>query len=280
MRHSWQQPSGVRWLSSAGLAALLFVMPSAAGAQYGAPELESTVPAENYRVELAGTIWNPNLAGIISSQKFGIIGSQIDFVDDLGFDRTRFRDMRMVLRPSRKAKFRVQYTPVTYTAETSLRRDILFNGQKFPLNLPLQSQFDWKVWRFGFEYDLIYRSRGFIGLLIEGRYTQMNAELASPLATEFTRVQAPLPAIGLVGRAYPLPELAINFEVSMFRVPSGSIPDVEANYYDWDVHGTMNLNRFVGLQVGWRRMTNFLQVEDDTGDVKFQGIWFGGAVRY
>jgi hypothetical protein len=108
----------------------------------------------------------------------------------------------------------------------------------------------------------------------------MNAELASPLATEFTRGKAPLPAIGLVGRAYPLPELAINFEVSMFRVPKGSIPDVEANYYDWDIHGTMNLNRFVGLQVGWRRMTNFLQVEEDTGDVKFQGIWFGGAVRY
>jgi hypothetical protein len=280
MRLSWQLPSVVRRLLPTGLAALLLVMPSLAGAQYGAPELDSTVPAENYRVELAGTIWNPNLAGIISSQKFGIIGSQIDFVDDLGFDRTRFRDMRVVLRPSRKMKFRVQYTPVTYTAETSLKRDILFNGQKFPLNLPLQSQFDWKVWRFGLEYDFIYRSRGFVGVLIEGRYTQMNAELASPLATEFTRVKAPLPAIGLVGRAYPLPELAINFEVSMFRVPKGSIPDVEANYYDWDIHGTMNLNRFVGLQVGWRRMTNFLQVEEDTGDVKFQGIWFGGAVRY
>jgi hypothetical protein len=272
--------SGIRRFSLAWLAALLILTPSRAAAQYGAPELAATIPAEDYRVELAGTLWNPNLSGVISSQKFGIIGSQIDFVDDLGFARTRFKDMRVVLRPGRKSRFRIQYTPVSYTAETSLKRDITFNGQKFPVSLPLQSQFDWKVWRFGYEYDIIYRSRGFIGVLVEGRYTQMNAELASPLATEFTRVTAPLPAIGLVGRAYPLPELAINFEVSMFRVPEGSIPDVEANYYDWDIHGTMNLNRFVGLQVGWRRMTNFLDVEEDMGDVKFQGIWFGGAVRY
>jgi hypothetical protein len=108
----------------------------------------------------------------------------------------------------------------------------------------------------------------------------MSAELASPLMTEFTKVSAPLPAIGIVGRAYPIPEVALNFEVSMFRVPEGSIPDVEANYYDWDIHGTVNLHRSVGLQVGWRRMTNFLIVEDDSADVKFQGLWFGAALRY
>jgi hypothetical protein len=27
-------------------------------------------------------------------------------------------------------------------------------------------------------------------------------------------------------------------------------------------------------------MTTFLSVEQDLGDVKFQGIWFGAALRY
>jgi hypothetical protein len=280
MRFSWQRSSGPRQIRSVGLAAVMLVTPAVAAAQYGAPELGTSVAGEQYHVEFAGTIWNPDLQGVISSQRLGIIGSDVDFIDDLGFKRTRFKDMRIVLRPGRKSRFRIQYTPVTYTAETNLRRDIIFNGQKFPLNLPLQSQFDWKVWRFGYEYDVFYRERGFIGVLLEGRYTQMTAELASPLTTEFTKVKAPLPAIGVVGRAYVIPEVAVNFEVSMFRVPEGSIPDVEANYYDWDIHGTFNLHRHVGLQVGWRRMTNFLTVDEDTGDVKFQGLWFGGALRY
>ena len=77
-----------------------------------------------------------------------------------------------------------------------------------------------------------------------------------------------------------IPELALNFEMSMFRVPSETFEDVEANYYDWNIHGTFNVNRYVGLQVGWRRLTNFLVVEDDSADVKFQGLWFGGALRY
>lgn len=262
------------------LIAIVLSMPAGAWAQYGAPELNPGVPAEQYHFEVAGTIWNPNLSGVISSQRLGIIGSNVDFVDDLGFERTSFADLRIVLRPSKKSRFRIQYTPVEYTAETNLKRDLVFNGQTFPLALPVQSEFDWKVWRFGYEYDFFYHERGFIGALIEGRFTQMTAELASPLQTEFTKVQAPLPAFGIVGRGYPIPELAINFEVSMFRVPSETFPDVQANYYDWDIHGTFNVHRSVGLQVGWRRMTNFLVVDDDSADVKFQGLWFGGAVRY
>ena len=106
----------------------------------------------------------------------------------------------------------------------------------------------------------------------------MTADLASPLDLGVHERQAPLPAIGVVGRAYVLPEVAINFEMSTFRVPEGSIPDVEANYYDWDIHGTVNVSNNVGLQIGWRRMTNFLAVESDIGDIKFQGLWFGAAL--
>jgi hypothetical protein len=279
MRISWQRASIRRAWRVAALAAVMNAAPALAAAQYGS-ELGSAVPGEQYHFEVSGTLWNPDLSGVISSQRLGIVGSEIDFIDDLGFERTRFKDVRFVLRPSRKSRFRIQYTPITYVAETSLRRDITFNGQTFPLNLPLQSQFDWKVWRFGYEYDVFYHERGFVGLLLEGRYTQMTAELASPLMSEFTRVKAPLPAIGVVGRAYVVPDVAVNFEMSMFRVPEGAIPDVEANYYDWDIHGTFNVHRHVGLQVGWRRMTNFLTVEEDSGDVKFQGLWFGGALRY
>lgn len=264
----------------AGLAAVVLSMPAMAAAQYGAPELGAAVPAEQYHVEVSGTLWNPDLSGIISSQRLGVLGSNVDFVDDLGFEQTRFKDVRIVLRPSRKSRFRIQYTPIQYQAETSLKRNIIFNGATFPVNLPVQSEFDWKVWRFGYEYDVFYHERGFVGVLLEGRYTQMTAELASPLITEITKVRAPLPAIGVVGRAYPIPEVAINFEMSMFRVPEEAIPDVEANYYDWDIHGTINLHPKVGLQVGWRRMTNFLVIDNDSADVKFQGLWFGGALRY
>ena len=281
MRFSCSWSPCRRAFNAVSLMAALLILPALAHGQYGAPELGgTTVPGEQYRFEFSGTLWNPDLQGVISSQRLGIIGSQVDFIDDLGFERTRVKDMRIVLRPSRRAKVRVQYTPIEYESETSLRREIVFNGQKFPLALPVQSEFDWKVWRVGFEYDVFYHERGFVGVLMEGRYTKMTAKIASPLMTEFTEVAAPLPSIGVVGRAYVIPEVALNFEMSMFRVPDGAIQDIQANYYDWDIHGTVNLSRHVGLQVGWRRMTSFLAIDNDTGDVKFQGIWFGAALRH
>lgn len=267
------------------LAALVVFAPASAFAQYGAPDASSTAVGENYHVEFSGNFWNPDLFGQISSEQFGLVGTKIDFLDDLGFAKTRFRDMRIVLRPSKKAKFRIQYTPIEYEAETTFKRNIVFNGISFPLSVPVESAFAWKVWRFGYEYDFLYKSRGFVGLLLEGRYTQMDARLAtnSPLfssqISEFATAKAPFPAIGVVGRAYVLPEVAINFEVSGFKLPDVD-PKYKADYFDWDIHGTVNITNNFGVQVGWRKMTTLLVIEDDSGDLRFQGLWFGGAVRY
>jgi hypothetical protein len=225
------------------------------------------------------------LFGVISSEQFGIVGSQIDLLGDLGYTKTRFKDLRIVLRPSKKSRFRIQYTPIQYEAETSLAREVVFNGIKFPLAVPIESQFSWKVWRFGYEYDFLYKPRGFVGMIVEGRYTtaeariKTNTPIFSPAYDEYNKQSAPLPAFGVVGRAYPLPELAINFEVTGFKLPNVD-PKYQAKYFDWDINGTVNVTNNVGLQIGWRKITNFMVIEKDSGDVRFQGLWFGAALRY
>jgi hypothetical protein len=124
-----------------------------------------------------------------------------------------------------------------------------------------------------------------VGVLLEARYTQLQARLMTntpfftPALEAEVTAKAPLPAIGLVGRAYVLPNVALNVEVSGFRVPRID-DEVEANYLDWDLHGTVNLNEHVGVQVGYRRMSTYLATADDEGDLKFRGMWFGGALRY
>lgn len=237
------------------------------------------VLGEDYHAELAFTFWGTNPAGSISSEQLEIVGSEIDFVGDLGFEATRFRDMRIVLRPGKKHRFRIQRTPLSYTSEAVFSREIVFNGISFPVSVPVNTQLDWKVWRIGYEYDFLYLPRGFLGALVEVRYTEMEATLATIGIEEFTRATAPLPAFGMVGRVYVIPEVALNFEVTGFSLPDVD-PKYEANYFDWDIHGTVNLTNNVGLQVGWRRMTTYLSIENDIGDVKFQGMWFGGAIRY
>ena len=272
-RLSWRRGGTIALLAAAAIA-----MPALAHAQFENTPAP-TVVGEKYHVEAMFSFWRPDVQGIISSEQFGIPADKIDFKSDLAFEQKRFGDMRFVLRPGKKHRFRFQYTPISYAAETNLRRPIVFNGQRYDIALPVASEFEWKVWRLGYEWDAFYTSRGFVGVLFDVRQTRMTAHLASPIVDEFTSASAPLPALGLVGRAYPMRNLAINFEVSGFRLPNID-PDYVGSYYEWDIHGTFNVNENLGLQGGWRRTTTYLGIKEDIGDLKFQGIWFGAAVRY
>lgn len=269
----------------AGVLGVTLLVPATARAQYSAPEMGSSAIGEKYHVEVGGTLWNPDLSGVISSEQFGLVGSQIDLLKDLGYTKTRFSDLRIVLRPSKKSKFKIQYTPIAYNAETSFTRDVVFNGIKFPVAVPIESQFSWKVWRLGYEYDFLYKPRGFVGMVIEGRYTTAEAELKtdspifSPAIDEYNKRSAPLPALGVVGRAYPLPEVALNFEVTGFKLPNIDTK-YQAKYFDWDINGTVNVTNNFGVQIGWRKLTNYMVIQKDSGDVQFQGIWFGAVARY
>ena len=123
---------------------------------------------------------------------------------------------------------------------------------------------------------------GFLGALIDLKYTNVDVSLESPIGNEFVSATAPVPTVGVVGRVYAMPALAINGELTFFRTP-GSLAeqlDGNASYTDFDLNGTFNFNKNVGFKMGYRRTSVFYDVEQDTGDLKFKGLYFGGVVRY
>lgn len=268
-----------------GLALLGMVgLASPALAQYSAPKMGSsgsstTAPGENYHLEIAAGLWNPTVAGVIASEQFGQVGTKIDFLKDLKFQQKKFTDFRFVLKASKHNKLYAQYTPVTYSSDTTLTREIVFNGQKFAVNLPIQSSLDWKVWRIGYELDIVSLPRGFLGVTLEGRLTDFGASIKAPATSEFTRAKGPLPAIGAIARVYPIPQLSITGSVSGFKVPDVS-EDYAGNYIDWEAYGTVNVNRYVGVQGGFRKMSTTVTIKKDFGDMKYTGIWFGAVVRF
>ena len=156
-----------------------------AQAQYGARRLSDPATGEKYHVEVGGYFWNPTPDIQITSESLGIIGSRIDFVEDLGIEKTRFKQLKVVLRPGRKQKLRFEYTPIHYDAVSSLTRDIIFNGQRYSVALPVATNLQWKAYRFVYEYDFVYLDRGFVGMLLEAKYTDVTAQLSNILATEF-----------------------------------------------------------------------------------------------
>jgi hypothetical protein len=266
--------SGIAVVSLAALVAAA----TPAAAQYGARADSNRAIGETYHVEVSGGFWNPTPSILVSSEQFGIIGSEIDGVADLGFEKSRFTGFNVLLRPATKHKFRVQYTPIKYSAETVFQRDIVFNGIRYRVGLPVASELKWHVWRLGYEWDFVYTDRGFAGLLVDLKMIDTEVKLESLVANEFVRVQAPIPGIGGIGRFYFVPNASATFELSMLKVPD--IDGHRATYIDWDLYGTVNFSNNFGAQVGYRSLDVTYTIEKDFGDMALRGLYFNGVVRF
>jgi hypothetical protein len=261
------------------LCLLLGAFAAPAQAQYNVP---SPAIAESYRLEVMGGFWNPNPKIVISSEEFGIPGDLIDFVSDLGLEQSRFGQIKAVLRPGRKHKLRFEYTPINYEQVGTLTRSIVFNGQRYEVSVPVASSLKWNAYRFGYEFDFITRDRGFLGLVLEAKYTDVEARLQQNVfgLDEFVHAQAPIPAIGLIGRVYVMPNVSITGEFSGIKLPESINEDYRAKYYDFDLYGTVNFTKNVGAQLGYRSFVVYYRVEDDEGDLSLKGLYFGGVVRF
>lgn len=269
-----------RVVVSAGLYLALAIVAAPAQAQYAPAGSSDRATGERYHVELGGYLWNPTPEIAIRSESLGIIGSRIDFIDDLGIEKTRFRQIKAVLRPGTKHKLRFEYTPIKYEALGTLRREIIFNGIEFPLALPVETNLQWKAYRFAYEWDFIYRDRGFVGLILEAKYTDVQTTLTNVIDTEFVRARAPIPAIGIIGRAYVAPNISITGEFSGIKLPEGIDENYQAKYFDFDIYGTVNFTDNFGAQAGYRSFDVFYKVDEDEGELKIKGLYFGGVVRF
>jgi len=272
-------------VATAFFVCLMVVLSAAsAHAQYGAGRgLSDRATGEQYNVEVGGYFWNPTPTIGISSESLPIVGqtaTRIDFVNDLGIEKTRFKQLKLVLRPATKHKFRFEYTPISYSAEGTIRRDVIFNGIIFPVALPVQTEMTWKAYRFGYEFDFIYRDRGFLGLVLEAKYTDVQATLTNIIDTQFVHARAPIPAIGLIGRVYVAPNISITGEFGGFKLPEGIDEDYRAKYYDFDLYGTVNFSDNFGAQVGYRSFDVFYKIDQDEGALVMKGLYFGGVARF
>jgi hypothetical protein len=240
---------------------------------------------EGYHVELGASVWNPTPEIVISSESLGILGDNVDFVNTLGLPTSKFRQLKLVLRPATKHKFRLEYTPIKYNGQKAIDTSFVFNGQRYAVGLPVTSELLWKAYRFGYEYDFVYKDRGFAGVLLETKYTDITATLSATLLgvsrTEFTHARGPIPAIGVIARGYIVPNISITGEFSGFpEVGTTGSSRYGGKYYDFDVYGTVNFSNHLGAQAGYRSFDVLYKVNQDHGTMKLKGLYVGGVTRF
>ncbi len=267
------------------LALALFA--SRAEAQFSARQ---TVPGENYHLELAAMFWTPTPGIVLGSDGLAALGPNgVDFVQEFGIEDKRFTEFRAVLKGGR-SKLRFSKVPMRYQQSALLQRTITFGGQTFNVAANADADLAWDTWTIGYENDFVSRSRGYLGFITELRFNKVVSDLSATsgatVATSFTEVKAPIPAFGVVARVYPHRNVSITGEITGFKVPGFLAnrlldgDDVDANLRNIDIYATVSITRFLGIQGGYRSLTADYIVDDDTGDLKMKGPYFGGMLRF
>ncbi len=268
------------------LLAALGLFPAVSNAQFTPRTLDEPATGERYHIEASVGLWNTNTdMSITSESRFGIPGTPIDFKKDLGLTDGAFKELHLVLRPSKRNKLRFQYIPIKYTQEAKLTRDIVFQGIRYRVGVPVNSQLDWKAYRFTYEFDFVSRSRGFAGFMLDAKYTDVYAGLQSPIDDESLHARAPIPTIGGIGRYYVVPNISITGEISGFKIPDSISEEYKGHYVDLDIYGTVNFTNNLGVQVGYRSFDLGYTVKDDdvvtdSGTFVLKGLYFGAVARF
>jgi hypothetical protein len=241
-----------------------------------------TPSAETFLIEGSLGLWKPSPTMSITSESFEPVGSTIDFQQDLGLTSTRFKELHLVFHPARRHKFRFQYIPLDYTQTATLSREIVFNGQRYNVGLPVISELNWQAYRFTYEYDFIATSRGFGGVLLDLKQTHVRASLRSPLPQldQATDRGAPVPAIGGIARVYVVPNVSITGELSGIKVPASTNYDFKGHYTELDIYGTLNFTRNIGAQLGYRVLDVDAVIDNGSGSFNVKGLYFGIVARY
>jgi hypothetical protein len=269
------------WAVLTLLAALLA---SPASAQYKPRPLNDPATGEKFHIEGGADLWFPTTDITVASSGTGalagLVGTQIDAKNDLGLMDKHLPKLQLTLRPARSHKFRLEFIPISYDASAVLTRDVVFNGQRYRLGLPTNTTLDWKAYRFAYEFDFVTKNRGFVGVIVEAKYTDVTVQLTSPVLSEFASAKAPLPALGGIGRFYVVPNISITGEVTGFKLPESIDSRYGGHYVDIDIYGTLNFTNNIGVKGGYRSLDMGYLVKQDTGSFTLKGIYIGIVARY
>jgi hypothetical protein len=136
--------------------------------------------------------------------------------------------------------------------------------------------------RIAYEYDFLYRDRGFVGFIVGADLPRVTASLQAPLISGSVQEDTPTPIIGGIARVYVVKNVAVTAKVLGFKLPESV--DSQRRYslriLDIDIFGTLNFTNNVGVQGGYRNFDVTYRVKQDSGQFLVKGFYIAGVARF
>jgi hypothetical protein len=265
-----------------GVALVAVLVAAPAGAQQRQSQPPNLAVGEKWSIEFGIGTWSPAPISTVSAGSGGAAGSEISGESDLGFEDRLLKRFSFAFRPGWKHKIRVAYEPASYDASATLARALLFGGQTFPAGDTVASSLHWKGWRFGYEYDFIYRPRFFAGLILESRYDDIEVSMAGTSAAAVSSLHTAFPMAGGIVRVYPLSNVSLTAEFTGMRLwgELGGLTNCSGHAFDLDLYATLNFRDSFGIRSGYRSMEVNYEWDVNRDELARRGFYVMGLMRF
>jgi len=153
-----------------------------------------------FEIGARGYYWFPTLDGSVKVDEAAIIGTTIDFENDLGIEDENYPSVEVFLGAG-KHHLSLMYTGIDYSGKRTLTRTITFNGKDYAINALVNSSIEYKMMDLNYQYDFLNLENilaGFsLGVVFQIKYLDGEVDLKTTGIDEKEDFTLPIPMIGL-----------------------------------------------------------------------------------
>jgi len=153
-----------------------------------------------FEIGARGYYWFPSLDGTVKVDEANIIGTTIDFKDDLGIEDEDYPSGEVFVGFGRH-HLSLTYTNIDYSGSNTLTRTIVFKGETYVINSLVTSSIEYQMIDFHYQYDFLDLENvlaGFsLGGILQVKYLDGEVSLKTTGLDEKEDFIIPIPMVGL-----------------------------------------------------------------------------------
>ena len=228
-------------------------------------------------VELSVTpiYWTPDLDASAKIEKNGI-GTEVDFVDDLGMDDEDIPGVTVDLLLGRSNHFLFSYWSVGYDGRNTLTRSFDFNGRSYAVGSTVTSSLDLDTYELGYAWDVLNFGTFRLGPTLNVNYYQVAASLRSDL----------IPTVNDEKFDLVFPMAGIRFGMDLLDGKVGVGARFSGLFWQgsgfWDGAAELSFRPLKNVAVagGYRMIHLDVSDDDDSADLELGGLTLSATVRF
>jgi len=228
------------------------------------------LPVSSFPFEIGarGHYWFPSLDGTVKVDEATIVGTTVDFDEDLGIEDEDYPSVEVFVGGGNH-HLSFMYTDIDYSGKKTLTRQVIFGGKTYPVSALVTSTIQYEMMDVLYQYDFLNLEDvlgGFsLGGVLQVKYLDGSVSLKTTGIDEKEDFTIPIPMVGLNL------QMGILAQILQARLRGTAISYSESAIYE--VMGDISYTPFpfVDIHGGYRSFIIDIDEDDLTFDYNMSG---------